>query len=276
MEAYQRGQAQNDEGLVSFSMPTWSNTFIFPGGREDPEIKRLERAMSKEWFMERFGGIPTPPRGLVFNEFRNHIHTGTGGLYEFDPSGLVYLFVDPGYASAYSVEVAQVQGEHLYLIDEIYERGLVTSDIIKVAKQRPWWNRVTGGSIDIAGTQHQAMAAPAEIWMKEAGLPLRSTKVRIQDGIERVKSFLNVNPITGVPLVHINARCRGLISEMGGCPDPLDGQTKVYKWRVDNSGNVIGDAPDDRYNHACKALAYGIVDLFGYSPLMRKAKIKFF
>lgn len=276
VEAFQRGQAQNEEEIKSFSLPTWSNTIIFPGGREDPEIKRLEKTLSREWFMERFGGVPTPPRGLVLNEFRNHIHTGVGGMYDFDPSELVYIFVDPGFASAYAVLAAQIRGEHLYIIDEIYERGFVTSDIIKVAKQKPWWNRVTGGSIDIAGRQHQAMAAPIEVWMKEAGVPLRSTKIRIQDGIERVKSFLTVNPITGVPKVHINACCRGVISEMGGCPDPIDGQTKVYKWRVDSAGNLVGETPDDKHNHGCKALAYGIVDLFGYSPKLKSPGIKFF
>lgn len=277
VEAYQRGLGINDEDMVSFSLPTWSNIHIFPGGRSDPEIISLERAMTREWFMERFGGVPTPPKGLVFNEFRQHIHVGVDKEYDLDPIGECYIWVDPGYATAYSVLVAQRRGDEAYLIDEVYERGLVTSDIIKICKQKPWWNRVIGGAIDIAGTQHQAMPAPSEVWMKEGGIVLRHRKLRIQDGIEAVKRMLVVSPLTGKSLIHINAKCKGLISEWGGASNPIDGQTKVYQWRMDNSNNVIGDTPDDSNNHSSKALAYGIVDMFGYSALRaKKTQIKFF
>lgn len=277
VEAFERGKGQNAEGLVSFSLPTWTNTYVFPGGRDDPEIKLLENSFSKEWFMERFGGVPTPPKGLVFNEFRQHIHVGTGSDYQFDSTNVCHVFVDPGYASAYSVLVAQKRGEELWVVDEIYERGLVTSDIIKVCKQKPWWNKIVGGTIDVAGTQHQAMAAPSEIWFNEGGILLRSKKLLIRYGIEAVKRMLVVNPITSKPLMHINANCKGLISEMGGCNNPLDGQAKVYHWRMDNNNNVIGDEPEDRNNHSCKALAYGVVDIFGFSVLnQRKTAVAFF
>lgn len=275
-ELYLRWLVETGEDAKSFSLPTWSNLIIFPGGRDDPEILSLEQACSPEWFMERFGGVPAPPKGLVFNEFRTHIHTGVGKDYEFDPAEMVYLWVDPGYAHFYAVEVIQKRDNNIYIIDEIYERGLVTSEIITIAKQKPWWNKVIGGAIDIAGTQHQAMPAPAEIWMKEAGVPLRSQKIRIQDGIERFKACLKVNPITGSPQIHINAKCTGIISEVGGCPNPHTGQTAVYKWREDREGHIVGDVPEDKNNDACKATCYGLIDLIGYSDVYRKAKIKFF
>lgn len=275
-ELFQRWQLPNAEDARSFSLPTWTNLAIFPGGRGDPEILALEKACSKEWFQERFGGVPCPPQGRVFNEFSNVVHVGVGGQFEFDPVKEVYLWIDPGYASAYAVLVVQKHGEHIFIIDEIFERDLVTSDIIKVAKQKPWWNKVIGGAVDVAAMQHQAMPAPAEIWLREAGVPLRSQKVAIRDGIERVKSCLLVNPTTGQPMLHINAKCRGLISELGGCENPLTGQTGVYQWKRDRGGNIIGEMPEDRNNHACKALAYGLVDLVGYSSAHRRAKIRFY
>jgi len=252
-------------------MPSWTNTFIYPGGRDDPEIKAVEAAMSHEWFMERFGGIPTPPRGTVFHEFRNHIHTGLPDTIKFDAALPVYLWVDPGYDSAYAVEVIQIKDGHVHIIDEIYERRFVTSDIIKICKQRPWWNKVLGGSIDIAARQHQGMPAVIEIWNKEAGINLRSQKLPIRDGIEAVKRFLIVNPITGSAMLHISTSCRGIISEMGGCPNPLTGATAIYSWHTDNNGNVVGEAPEDKNNHASKALAYGIVDMFGFTE--RKSQV---
>lgn len=275
-ELLTRWQMPNDEDAQSFCMPTWTNTAVFPGGEKDPEILALKAASSEEWFDERYGGVPCPPAGRVFTEFSNAFHTGIGKEYEFDPSGTVYLWVDPGYAFAYAVEVAQKRGDDIFIIDEIYEQGLITSDIIKVCKQKPWWNRVAGGAVDIAGTQHQAMPAVCEVWLKEAGINLRSKKIRIRDGVERVKSYLNINPITGRPLLHINARCKGLISEMGGCANPITNQTAVYRWRQAKDGAVIGDEPEDRNNHACKALAYGLIDLCGYSiAQLTKPIIKF-
>jgi len=276
-EHFLRWQLPNADDARSYSLPSWTNTEIYPGGRSDPEILALEAACSPDWFLERYGGIPTPPKGRVFSEFQLTLHTGVGKEFEFDPSLDVYIFVDPGFASAYAILATQKRGEHLYIVDEIYEKGFVTSDMIAITKQKPWFNKIVGGAIDIAALQHQAQPAVAEVWQKEARVHLRSQKVKIQDGIEATKRLLVINPITNSPLLHINVKCKGLISEMGGCASPLDGQTKVYTWRMDREGNVVGDVPDDKNNHACKALAYGIVDLFGYSSARsHQPKIRFF
>jgi len=274
-EAFNRYSVANEDGWEAFSLPTWSNLAIFPGGRQDPEILELEKTYSTAWFMERFGGIPCPPRGRVFNEFNNLIHTGAGGDFEFDPALDCEIWVDPGYAGACAVEVAQRKGEHIFIVDEIYEKGLVTSEVITITMQKPWWGNVIGGAIDIAALQHQAMPAPAEIWIKEASLSLRSNKIRIQDGIERVKACLKVNPITNRPQLYVNSKCKGLLSEMGGAPNPFDGQTRVYRWQQDRDGNIVGDVPKDENNHACKALAYGLVDMLGYSETKRRGEIRF-
>jgi len=276
VDMFNLGKTSNKYELESFSLPTWTNLVIFPGGRTDPEIQAIEAMSSPEWFNERFGGVPTPPRGLVFNEFRTHIHVGAGKEYEFDPLEPVYLWTDPGYAAYCAVEVVQKRGDEVFIVDEIYEKSLVTSEVVIVAKQKPWWNKVVGGAIDIAGTQHQSMPAPSEIWFNEGGVSLRSQKIRIQDVIERLKSSLKVNPITNRPAIHINTKCEGLISELGGCPQPGTGQTAIYKWRMDRDGVVVGDVPEDKNNHAIKATIYGLVDLIGYTPYQNRAKTKFF
>jgi len=269
-EHFLRWQLPNQDDARAYSLPSWTNIHLYPGGRTDPEIKRLEAGCSADWFSERYGGIPVPPRGRVFPEFSNAIHVGTGEQFEFDPSLDVHLWVDPGYGHFYAVEVIQKRGEAIFVVDEIYERGLVTSDIITVCQGKPWWNKVVGGAVDVAALQHQAMPAVSEIWIREGKLHLRSQKVRIQDGIERLKTFLKVNPLTGQSGIHINTKCRGLISELGGCPNPEDGQTKVYKWKTDREGNIIGEVPEDRNCDAIKATVYGLVDLMGYSTAQRR------
>lgn len=265
------GTTQDEQ---SFRLPTWTNTYLYEGGRDDPEIKRLERDTSDDWFMERMAGVPSPPKGAVFaNYFRPDIHIQP---IEWEPDVPVRLWIDPGYAGGYAVHAVQIINDQVRIFDEIYEQNLVTEEIISVAKQRPWWrgDNISGGVIDIAGRQHQAMPAVAEIWIKEANLYLNSNKVGINDGIERMKQFLKPDPITGVPKIIWAPVCRGVISELGGGPNPFDGATKVYRWKIDKDQNIVGDTPEDRWNHGIKADTYGIVDQFGYGNAGRKETIK--
>jgi hypothetical protein len=262
-EKFKEGQVPSND-FASFSIPTWSNLAIFPGGRQDPEILKLEREYPEEMFQERFGGVPCPPAGLVFKEFRTIHHVRETTIAD----GPVYLWIDPGYAGAYAVEVVQIIGDHVFVVDEIYEQKLVTSEIIQIANKRPWWKQVQSGVIDIAAKQHQAMPAV-----------LSSDKVGIVEGIERYHTFLNVNPLTNEPQITIDPKCKGLISEHGGCPNPFTGQSQTYRYKMDKEGMVIGEDPEDKNNHAIKAIIYGLVDRFGYAvvnPNRMKPKVRIY
>ena len=255
----------------AFSLPSWTNTHLYPGGATDPEILRLKEASSDDFFMERIEGKPSPPKGLVFTEFRPDMHIS--GV-EYEPGSPVHLWMDPGYAGAYAVEVVQVRGEQICVIDEIYEQGLVTDDIIDVARSREWWPDVHFGVIDIAGTQHQAMAAPTEVWLDKTGLYLSSQKIRINEGTERLKGWLKVDPKTHAPRIVFSTKCHGIISEFGSAPNPFDGQTKAYRWKTDREGNIVGEVPEDKYNHGVKAMIYGLVDSFGYGYIENRGRIR--
>ena len=254
----------------SFSLPSYSNQHLYPGGREDPEIKRLEAFSSDDFFMERIEGKPVPPRGLVFNEFRASIHAQE---VDYIPNEPVHVWIDPGYAGGYALEAVQIVDDVVRVFDEIYEIGLVTEEIIEMATSKPWWKDVQYGVIDIAGYQHQAMPAPAEIWMAKTGLYMSSEKVQINEGTERLKSFLKVDPISGYPRLTINHECKGILSEFGAVPNPFDGQTRAYSWKTDRDGAIVGQTPEDKYNHGVKAVIYGLVNQFGYGYVANRNKI---
>lgn len=260
----------------SFELPAWSNTTLYPGGRNDPEILRLEKESSDDFFLERIAGKSVPPRGLVFGEFRPDIHVKNLKWVKGEP---VHLWVDPGYAGAYAVEAVQEINGQLCVFDEIYEQGLITEDIIKIVQDRPWVNDVKFGVIDIAGRQHQAMTAPAEQWLKKPaeggmGLYMSAKPVRINEGTERLKGFLKPDPIHRIPKLVIHSGNTGILSEFGAVPSPFDGQTRAYRWKTDREGNIVGETPDDRYNHGIKATIYGIVDRYGYGYVRSREKIK--
>lgn len=252
----------------SFSIPTWSNTFIFPGGYNDPEIQRLrDKYVDRpDYFMERFGGVPSPPKGLVFPEFRALIHVKTMDIQDRP----VYLWIDPGYAGAYAVEVVQFEGETIKIIDEIYEQGLVSEEITKVVMQKPWFKLVAGGVVDVAARQHQAMPAVEKIWETSRkddgwpGIPLSSKFIKEEEGRERLHTFLTVNPIDHQPRLFIDPRCKGILSEFGVCANPFTDEAAPYKWKEARTGEVVGKHPDDKNNHGIKAVIYGLVDKFGF------------
>jgi hypothetical protein len=260
------------EDQQSFSLPSYSNQHLYPGGKSDPEILKLRAQSSDEFFMERIEGIPSPPQGLVFGEFRADIHVDPNVKWVKDEP--VYLWMDPGYAGAYAVEVVQDINGQLCIIDEIYEQGLITTEIIDIARSRPWWKDVHSGAIDIAGYQHQAMSAPAEMWMEETGIYLSAQKIRINDGTERLKGFLKVDPVTNIPKITFNPNCKGILSEFGAIPSPFDGQTRAYQWKTDRDGNIVGESPEDKNNHGVKAVIYGLVDRYGYGYVANRDFIK--
>jgi len=252
-EAFTRWQAYNDEEAKSFSLPTWSNIFIYPGGRNDPEILSLEKVTPADKFKERYGGVPCPPSNKAVPEFSNQIHVGN---YLYDSNLPVYISVDPGYAGAHAVEAIQLWDDKVVLIDEIYLQNVTTKEMIIVAKQKPWWGNVDGGTIDIAGKQHQAMEAPVEVWLNEAHIHLKSQKVSEEAGLDVLRSFMKVNPVDGQPRILVNPRCKGFISECGGCQNPVGGGMWM---RNKNTGKLI-----DQDNHAAKAVIYYLVNTFGY------------
>jgi len=247
----------------AFSIPTPSNTHLFPGGMEDPEIVRLRNDSSDAFFAERIMARPTPPKGTVFgNDFNVTVHVPDD--VEYIPGEAVYVWMDPGYAGAYALEAAHIVDGQVRVFDEVYERELTTEQMVQVAMSREWWQDVRFGAIDVAGYQHQAMAAPAEIWLKETGLYLAAEKVRIADGIERLRGFLKPDPITKRPNIVFSGKCVGILSEFGAVANPFTNATQVYSWQTDRSGNIVGQTPRDEFNHGIKAVTYGIIAKFGY------------
>lgn len=250
-----RWSGANPEGARSFSMPTWANFYKYPGGRQDPEILKLEAETPNDIFLERYAGIACKPANLVIPEFTNAIHVDE--LVQFNPDLDVNIAVDPGYSGACSVLAIQRFGETIYVIDEVYLTGYVTEQIIDICRQKLWWKNVKGGVIDFAGRQHQAMPAPVEVWQDKAKLYLRSKKISEEAGIDLLRTCLKVNPLIGKPKIYFNPGCAGFISECGGGKSPVGGGA----WMRDKNLS----RPIDKNNHSSKALIYYLVDLFGYT-----------
>ena len=263
-----------EDDAISFSLPSWTNQEVYPGGKEDDEILSLQRLHSDDWFNERVAGKPAPPKGLVHNMFDSSKHVSDKAEYIMDEP--VHLWIDPGYSqvtkSAYAVMAVQIIGEQVRIIDEVFEREKITEEIIEICTMRPWWKDVEHGVIDIAA-HNFGESRPVDTWLEKAGLYMQSERVGILDGVERFNTFLKENPVTKQANLIISPKCKGVISELGGCSNPFDDQIHVYTWRTDREGNVVGREPRDAFNHGIKAITYGLVVNFGYARAAGATKL---
>lgn len=267
---YNSWLTSEDPDKQSYRIPSYSNHHIYPGGIDDPEIQRMKREFSDDYFIERIEGLPVPPTGLVFKEFRNALHIRP---VDYIPGLPVRIGVDWGVEHAYAVTARQSVDGVVQVFDEIYERDRITEEIVEIAQARHWWKDVQAGAIDIAGTYRQgAMPPSAKLWLDKTGLVLKAQKVPIMDGIERLKGFLKPHPITGQPKIVFSPRCKGIIAEFGAGPSPFDGQTRAYRWKYDREGNILGSVPEDQNNDAIKAVIYDLIDDYGYSYVNRNRK----
>lgn len=266
-DLWRRWQADNPEGGRSFSIPTWANLAVFPGGLDNPEIKALKASMPADLFMERYGAVPCQPVGLVFREFsfEEHVREIVWRLnvHEFGKltshhgdalaAGMdwpIEIGVDPGYATAYSVVACTWLNDQVLVFDEIYAQGKVAEEVIAECKERWWWKKLKGGVIDIAGKQHPGSKSQQEIW-RAHGVHLRANRVGIVEGILRLRTFLK-DPETGAPRIFISPKCRGLLDEFG-----------KYRYPREAEQRPISELPIDRDNHSIKALSYWLFDRYG-------------
>lgn len=285
-ETWQRWQGPNPEGGRSFSLPTWSNYYIFPGGRSDPEIVAMESRLGPELFLERCAAIPTKPSGLVFGEFDPKRHVRE---LKFNDKLPVELAIDPA-KHTYAIEVIQHETlpvwkwlermeidpgkfpsdilaqdrTQVYVIDEIYRHGMIAQDIIPIVKSKPYYPFVRTGVIDNAGKQQQANKSQVQIWQEETGISLRSKYVFINEGIDVLKLRLRADPILGEALVwfgyHLDSgksesgRANGILAEFG-----------LYKYPEFVAHRNERPTPIDANNDGLKALSYWLFDKFGPS-----------
>lgn len=260
---YKRWQGENVLGAKSWSLPTWSNIDVYPGGRQNPELMQLEATYPPDLFMERFGAEPRKTEGVVIRAFdiAKHVRRLVA-----DPKLPVELWIDPG-QHCYAIWFVQVWGLYTYCLDRIYARNRIVHDIIPEAMGNPLWkyiNPQTAGVIDNAGKQHHANKSQVDLWREIAGIHLRSQYIMLDDTINTVNFRLGSNNVHHEPLVYFNDHMRSDVGADGMALDVL-AEFDLWKWpeRLHEAESNTPVKPVDRNNDAIKALGYGLVDHFG-------------
>ena len=91
-----------------------------------------------------------------------------------------------------------------------------------------------------------------------------------------LKASFPAGTVTGAPKVVIHPQCHGILSEVGLCVNPIDKREHIYSYKIGPNGEVLGDDPVDRYNHAWEAFGRGVYWNFGaVGTVCRGKKRKF-
>lgn len=248
-------------GFKSYSLPTWSNTYVFPLGADDPRFAELRANTPNDVYLERIEAIPFKPSGLVFrDDYSYETHVTDEDLYI--PGKPVELAIDPAHHT-YAILFVQRDKDTVRVLDEVYRHDVITQDMFPLVMQSPYWPMVTGGVIDVAGKQQQANYSVVDLWSRHMRIQLRSQSVKIIDGINAVKLRLKEDPATKRPRLlisrrlsrsrHNDGRAGGLLSEL-----------EMYSWPKNRATGNTKTVPIDRSNDAIKALGYYLVDQFGH------------
>jgi len=75
-EAYQRGLDPAHKTWAAWRKPSWSNPFVFPLGKEDPEIAEMKAEMSEQRAEQEIEASFTDYVGAVFKDFDEEVHVG--------------------------------------------------------------------------------------------------------------------------------------------------------------------------------------------------------
>jgi hypothetical protein len=285
-EQWQRWQGANPEEGVSFSIPTWSNLAVYPGGRNDPKIKAIEGVMPTDLFQERYGGVPCPPVGLVFKEFSPKFHVKPFTEL-FDDDREVELWCDPA-THTYAILFVQVakDGKTVHVLDELYAKNQIGQQVIPQVVTNPLWKHsCTRGVIDIAGTYRQFGNIPqVEVWNSELkrlgehpisfeSVPVRHAKewydaihLRLWSGQGHPPDGLDETG--GGPLIYFASTLVDRV-DPDGRANGVIGELKSHRWAERNELSSMPGRPIKRNEDALSALGYGLLKRFG--PVVQRA-----
>lgn len=267
----------NADGGRSFSLPTWSNTAIYPGGYDDPEIVMLRNTMPEDWFQKRFAAEAKKVHGLVIPEFETAVHVrslelATDGKGKVLP---VHLAIDPG-QHTYAVLFCQKVGKFTHVLDAVYKHNMTAYEVIPLCMERPFWKYVTkkdGNVIDVAGTQRHANKSQTEIWWDLAKVEFGYKWLPLEETIGAVRFRLSSNNTEREPLCYFSSSLPNPEPLPDGKAGHFLGEFDLWKWpeRAPNQSEAV--KPLDKANDGIKALGYYLVHHYGPVEQRKKRRI---
>lgn len=226
-DMWKRGQDPNDSEWSSWRKPSWSNPFVFPLGKNDPEVLDMAKDMSKELADQEIAAKFNTFVGRVFKDFDEEIHVTD---VPYDSKLPLYGACDYGYTNPFvwlSIQT-DVWG-NVYVLDEYRRVQMDISDIAKELAQTSYGKLTREFYPDPASPGDTRVLEKA---LKAKGQP--KTGGELKDRLEMIRQALKVGPAHAPlsaqrPKLFIDRKCKGLIYELSEMKYPEHKNESTYE-----------------------------------------------
>lgn len=275
-DLYQRGQDPSRPSWASWRMPSWTNTIIFPGGRQDPEILDAEDDLTEDEFDRQYGAMFVDRAGRVLAEWDDEIHVKDLDVSDKWP---LYFAIDFGYTNDWVLLAIQVdEWNNVYVMREKRWKFKDTDVICDEILEDPVWGAMARRAVAL----YPDPASPddRDILVRKLKIPARGgTGGEIQERIKLMRRLLrttgpnhpSVEPENRWPALAIDRSCTALAWEC----------REGWRW-PEHQSEVKNDSenPLDKDNHGPEALGrfckgyFGAVTTEARRSRQRRARIR--
>lgn len=267
---FKRGLEHETKPWRSWRMPSWTNNFVFPGGRRDPEILEAEDDLTEDEFKRQYGGMFVDRVGRVMSEWDDEIHLKR---LVYNPDWPLYAAVDYGFTNFFVWLWIQVdEFENVYVLGEHYIKQMDTERIAtEVLKDHPWTKKCVAFYPDPHNPDDTLILS------RHLGIPARGgTGGEISTRNAMIRTRLKPRPAHAPPseqqaqIVFDRDKCTHLAWEM----------REGYRWpEHKNEQKNESEVPLDKDNHGPEALSrfiYGYFNSAGIAeaPRNRQSRAK--
>jgi hypothetical protein len=241
----------------SWCFPSWENPIVYPGGREDDEIKLIERTTTPEWFMQEIGADFASFVGKIYGEWDDSLHVRS---HTWNPAWPNYIGFDWGFTNPLAAIEFQIDPfDNIYVWREYYKQSTALLDILTDLKNRvepPGYhiNCCFGDAADPGATMTVATRFAPCVSDPE------SKKMAWREGVDLIKLHLKEYQIGeadeyGTPLckpkLTVDPSCTELIHEFNN-----------YRAKEGTAGRNAQEVADKMDDHGLDALRYGLLHIY--------------
>jgi len=264
-EVWQWGQDPSHALWESWQFPSWANSFVYPGGRQDEEILEVEQTSLPEWFAQEYGADFASFVGKIFSAWEERVNVRK---VEFQPHLPNYIAFDFGFTNPLAaIEFQITPMDEVRIWREHYKSYTTIRDHIDILKNR---DQPDGYRLDLAfgdPADPEAANLISQDLVQCVCLPEVKSDYTWMDGINLMNNFMkpvppgvgdNVividefgTPAEDIPHFIVDHSCTISINEYNNyrSKEPIKGQN------VPEFGHKVKD-------HGIDAMRYALVYIY--------------
>jgi hypothetical protein len=258
-DIWQLGRDPDLPQYESWKFPSWYNTVVYPGGREDEEIELLAKTMDEEWFSQEIGADFASFVGKIFPDWDEFLHVKP---HVYNPAWKSYITFDWGYTNPLAAVEFQVSPSDQIFIWRVYYRSYKTVE--DVAREILAQEQPEGWHIDL-GFGDPADPEAVEVMSRYLGVHVWAPKELKSDytwldGIMLMRQFMKADREIGTDeygtpeyesSFFVDPRCLPVIKEFSN-----------YRSKEAIKGRNVPELGQKMQDHTIDALRYALICIF--------------